>query len=169
MGLPRKLKNFALFNNGVAHVGEVPEVNLPKLSRKMEDYRSGGMSGTVKLDFGMEAMEMEWTAAGYMKELFTQWGTLRHDGVMLRFAGALQADDSESVDSLEIVVRGRHAEIDPGKSKAGDATEIKIKSAISYYKLTMNGTTLLEIDPVNLIEMVDGVDRLAEVRAALGI
>ena len=34
MGLPRKLKNFALFNNGVAHVGEVPEVNLPKLSRK---------------------------------------------------------------------------------------------------------------------------------------
>ncbi len=92
MGLPRKLKNFVLFNNGIAHVGEVPEVNLPKLSRKMEDYRSGGMSGTVKLDFGMEAMEMEWTAAGYMKELFTAWGTLRHDGVLLRFAGALQAE-----------------------------------------------------------------------------
>ena len=88
---------------------------------------------------------------------------------MLRFAGALQADDSESVDSLETVVRGRHAEIDPGKSKAGAATEIKIKRANSYYTRTMNGTTLLEIDPVNLIEMVDGVDRLAEVRAALGI
>ena len=146
MGLPRKLKNFALFNNGVAHVGEVPEVNLPKLSRKMEDYRSGGMSGTVKLDFGMEAMEMEWTAAGYM-----------------------QADDSESVDTLEVVVRGRHSEIDPGKSKAGDNTEIKIKSAISYYKLTLNGTVLLELDPVNLVEMVDGVDRLAETRAALGL
>ena len=143
MGLPRKLKNFVLFNNGIAHVGEVPEVNLPKLSRKLEDYRSGGMSGTVKLDFGMEAMEMEWTAAGYMKELFTAWGTLRHDGVLLRFAGALQADDSESVDTLEVVVRGRHSEIDPGKAKAGDNTEIKIKSAISYYKLTLNGTVLL--------------------------
>ena len=35
MGLPRKLKNFVLFNNGIAHVGEVPEVNLPKLSRKL--------------------------------------------------------------------------------------------------------------------------------------
>ena len=72
MGLPRKLKNFALFNNGVAHFVEVSEVNLPKLSRKMEDYRSGGMSGTVKLDYGMEDKEMEWTAAGDMKELFTQ-------------------------------------------------------------------------------------------------
>ena len=34
------------------------------------------------------------------------------------FAGALQADDSESVDTLEVVVRGRHSEIDPGKAKA---------------------------------------------------
>ena len=87
----------------------------------------------------------------------------------MRFADALQADDSESVDTLEVVVRGRHSEIDPGKAKAGDATEIKIKSAISYYKLTLNGTVLLEIDPVNLVEMVDGVDRLAETRAALGM
>lgn len=32
-----------------------------------------------------------------------------------------------------------------------------------------NGTVLLELDPVNLVEMVDGVDRLAETRAALGL
>ena len=169
MGLPRKLKNFALFNNGVAHVGEVPEVNLPKLSRKMEDYRSGGMSGTVKLDFGMEAMEMEWTAAGYMKELFTQWGTLRHDGVMLRFAGALQADDAEEVQSLEVTVRGRHEEIDPGSAKPGDATQFKVKTALSYYKLAIDGATVIEIDFVNMIEIVGGEDRLAGVRSALGI
>ena len=169
MGLPSKLKNFVLFNDGTSHAGEVPEVNLPKLSRKMEDYRSGGMNAPVNLDFGMEAMEMEWTAAGYMKELFTQWGTLRHDGVLLRFAGALQADDSEGVDSLEVVVRGRHSEIDPGSAKAGEPTAIKIKSAISYYKLVMNGETLIEVDAVNMVEMVGGVDRLAEVRQALGI
>ena len=169
MGLPSKLKNFVLFNDGTSHAGEVSEVNLPKLTRKMEDYRSGGMNAPVKLDYGMEAMEMEWTAAGYMKELFTQWGTLRHDGVLLRFAGALQADDSEGVDSLEVVVRGRHSEIDPGAAKAGEGTAIKIKSAISYYKLTMNGETLIEIDAVNMVEMVGGVDRLAEVRQALGL
>ena len=169
MGLPRSLKNFALFMEGTSYVGEMPEIGLPKLTRKMEDYRSGGMNAPVKLDFGMEGMEAELTAAGYMKELFDTWGTLRHDGVLLRFAGALQADDSESVDTLEVVVRGRHSEIDPGKAKAGDNTEIKIKSAISYYKLTLNGTVLLEIDPVNLVEMVDGVDRLAETRAALGM
>lgn len=169
MGLPRKIKNFATFVDGVSYAGEMPEVTLPKLARKMDDYRSGGMNATVKADFGMEGMEAELTAAGYMSDLFKSWGTLRHDGVMLRFAGALQADDGENVDALEIVMRGRFSEIDPGSAKAGEATAIKYKAALSYYKLTINGETLIEIDAVNMIEMVSGVDRLAEVRAALGI
>lgn len=169
MGLPRKLKNFVLFMDGVSYLGEVPEVTLPKLSRKMEDYRSGGMNAPVKLDFGMEALEMDWTAAGYIKELLNQWGAPRHDAVLLRFAGALQADDSESINALEVVVRGRHSEIDYGNAKAGEGTAIKVKSAISYYKLTMDGETLIEIDAVNMVEVVGGIDRLAQVRAALGI
>lgn len=169
MGLPRKIKNFATFVDGVSYAGEMPEVTLPKLTRKMDDYRSGGMNAPVKADFGMDGMEAELTAAGYMSDLFKSWGTLRHDGVMLRFSGALQADDGENVDALEIVMRGRFSEIDPGSAKAGEATAIKYKAALSYYKLTINGETLIEIDAVNMVEMVNGVDRLAEVRAALGI
>ncbi len=169
MGLPRSLKNFATFIDGNNYVGEMPEVGLPKLTRKMEKYRAGGMNGEVQLDFGMEAIEAELTAAGYMKDLFTTWGTQRHDGVLLRFAGALQGDDSEGVDALEVVMRGRFTEIDAGKAKAGDKTEIKYKAAVSYYKLSINGEVLLEIDPVNFIEVVGGIDRLAQVRAALGI
>ncbi|GKS83223.1 phage major tail tube protein [Acidovorax sp. SUPP1855] len=169
MGLPRKLKHYALFQDGISHVGEVPEITLPKLTRKMEDYRSGGMNMPIKSDFGMDAMEMEWTAAGYMRELFLSWGAARHDAVLLRFVGALQRDDAEAVDSLEITVRGRHVELDPGNAKPGDQTAFKVKSAISYYKVVLNGETLIEIDAVNLIEIVGGVDRLAEVRSILGM
>lgn len=169
MGLPKKLKNFALFVDGVSYVGETEEVTLPKLTRKMEKYRAGGMNGEVSLDFGMEAIEADLTAAGYMKELISTWGTLRHDGVLLRFAGALQGDDSEGVDSLEVVMRGRFSEFDPGKAKAGDKTEIKYKLAVSYYRLSINGQVLIEIHPVNFVEVVNGIDRLAQVRAALGI
>ena len=169
MGLPRSLKNFATFVDGTSYVGEMPEVGLPKLTRKMEKYRSGGMNSEVQLDFGMEGMEAELTAAGYMKDLFTKWGALRHDAVLLRFAGALQSDDSEGVDALEVVMRGRISEIDPGSAKAGEGTELKYKFALSYYKLTINGETLIEIDVVNMVETVNGTDRLAEVRAALGV
>ena len=42
MGLPAKIKNFATFIDGISYVGEVEEVTLPKLKRKMEDWRGGG-------------------------------------------------------------------------------------------------------------------------------
>ena len=47
MALPRKLKNMNLFNQGRSYIGEVPSVTLPKLTRKLDEYRGGGMDGTV--------------------------------------------------------------------------------------------------------------------------
>ena len=169
MGLPRKLKNFVLFNDGNSYLGEVDEVTLPKLARKTEDWRSGGMNGPIKADFGMEGLELEWKAGGLLRDTLEQFGALKHDAVLLRFAGALQADDSEEVQSLEVTVRGRHEEIDPGSAKPGDATQFKVKTALSYYKLAIDGATVIEIDFVNMIEIVGGEDRLAGVRSALGI
>jgi len=169
MSLPRKLKNFTLFNDGRAYLGEVPEVTLPKLTRKTEDYRAGGMNGPIKEDLGMEGLEMQWTAAGYLRDLFGQWGARKHDGVLLRFAGALQDAGTGNVGALEVVVRGRHTEIDPGTSKAGDLTELKITSALSYYKLSIDGVVAVEIDLVNMVEIVNGYDLMADVRAAMGI
>lgn len=169
MSLPRKLKNFVLFSDGISYAGEVEEVTLPKLTRKMEDYRAGGMNGPVKLDYGMEGLKLEWTAAGYLRTLLNQWGTRTHDGVLLRFAGALQSDDLPFATPLEVTVRGRHAEIDFGNAKAGEKTAIKVGSELSYYKLVMDGVTVIEIDLVNMIEIVNGEDLMASTRLALGI
>lgn len=169
MALPRKLKNFMLFNDGLAYLGEVPEVTLPKLTRKTDDYRAGGMNGSIKADFGLEGLEMEWTAAGYLVDVLKQFGAIAHDAVALRFAGALQSDDSEEVVAIEVLARGRHTEIDFGTAKAGEATEKKIKTALSYYKLTVDGEDLVEIDLVNMVEVIGGVDRMAAVRSALGV
>ena len=169
MGLPAKIKNFATFIDGISYVGEVEEVTLPKLKRKTEDWRGGGMPGAIKADMGVDALEMEFTAGGILREVFTQWGAIKHDAVLIRFAGALQADDQEAPQSLEVTVRGRHEEIDLGNAKAGDKTAFKVKSALSYYKLVMDGETLIEIDLVNMIEIIGGQDRMADVRAILGV
>lgn len=169
MALPRKLKAFAAFLDGVNYMGEVPEITLPTLGRKMDDYRGGGMNGPVKLDFGQEAMEAEMKAAGWIKGLASKWGARTHDAVMLRFAGAVQGDDSTVDTPVEVVMRGRLQEVNPGSSKAGEATERTYKYALSYYKQVVDGTVEIEIDLVNMVEIVDGVDNLAGTRAALGI
>jgi P2 family phage contractile tail tube protein len=167
--MPRKLKNFNVFYNGDNYIGRCAEVELPKLTRKTEDLRAGGMNGPVKVDLGSEGLEINHTYAGFEAEIFRQYGIHTVDGVMLRFSGAYQRDDTAEVDAVNVVVRGRHTEIDPGTSKAGDDTALKVKSDLSYYKLDVNGEVLIEIDLVNFVEVVGGVDRLAEQRAAMGV
>lgn len=169
MALPRKLKNMNLFNDGLSYVGEVGEVTLPVLERTMEDWRGGGMNGPVKTDHGQEALSMEWTCGGLMDDALRQYGITTHDGVQLRFAGAYQRDDSGDVDAVEVVARGRHSKIDPGNAKPGEGTEFKVTSELSYYKLSINGEPLIEIDLINMVEIVNGQDRLASQRRAIGL
>ncbi|SIQ11025.1 phage major tail tube protein [Marinobacterium stanieri] len=169
MALPRKLKNMNLFNDGLSYAGQVDEVTLPVLERKMEEWRGGGMDGSVKTDHGQEALSMDWTCGGLMEDVLRQYGITTHDGVQLRFAGAYQREDSSDVDAVEVVVRGRHSKIDMGSGKAGEGTEFKVTSELSYYKLTSNGEEVIEIDLINMVAIVDGEDRLAAQRKAIGL
>ncbi|REE92632.1 phage major tail tube protein [Cupriavidus plantarum] len=169
MALPAKLKNFNVFADGVSFAGQTEELTLPKLTRKLEEYRAGGMNGPVEIDLGNEKMEMEATYGGLQRQIFKSYGTTSVDGAMVRFAGAYQRDDESAVDAVEIVARGRHTELDMGNAKAGDNSQFKVKSSLSYYKLTVNGEVWCEIDHVNFIENIFGVDRLAEQRRAMGL
>lgn len=169
MGLPRTLKKFATFMDGVSYVGETEEVTLPTLKRKMEEHRGGGMPGPVKIDLGQEAIELEWKAAGFIVEQYRAYGATRHDQTLVRFAGGIQADDSDVVQSVEVTVRGRAEEINPGSTKAGDKTQQTMKLTCSYYKLAVDGEVVIEIDMVNLVETVNGEDRMGAWRSALGI
>ncbi|WP_158935295.1 phage major tail tube protein [Burkholderia sp. S171] len=169
MALPKKLKAFNLFQDGDNYRGEVVEIALPKLSRKMEDYRAGGMNGPIEIDQGQEKISLEWTCGGIMRAVLEKYGVTKHDGVQLRFAGAYQAEEGTRPDSVEVVVRGRHKEIDFGSAKPGDDTAFKVSTSCSYYKLSINGATIIEIDFINMVEIVNGQDLLADLRTAIGL
>jgi uncharacterized protein len=169
MALASTLKNFNLFNEDKSFLGIVEEVKLPKLKRKLEDYRAGGMDGPVGIDVGQEKLEMEFVCGGFMEQIFLQYGIPRISGVMLRFVGAYQRDDTAVVKAVEIVMRGRHEELDMGDAKGGDKGKLTVKSVLTYYKLSVDNKVLIEIDILNMIFIVDGVDTLLEQRKALGL
>ncbi len=169
MAFPSKLKQAMMFNDGEAFIGETVSITPPKLVRKFEDYRAGGMSRAVKVDMGGEALEMEATYGGPMRQILRQHGMLNISGVQQRFVGSFQNDDTGAVDVVEIVTRGRHEEIDMGEWKPGEDTEFKVKSQLSYFKLTWNDVVEVEIDVLGMIEVVGGVDLMAAHRGALGL
>lgn len=171
MALPKKLKHFNLFNDGNIYGGIAKTVTLPKLARKMEAYRGGGMDGPVKADlgFGDDGIVLEWTLGGWDLIALRQYGTTRADGVPLRFAGSAQREDDGGTSAVEVAVRGRHEEIDFGDSTPGEDTEHKVSTTCTYYKLTVDGEVIVEIDLLNFVFTVDGVDLLAEHRRNIGL
>lgn len=168
MALPRKLKGLNLFNDSNSYQGVVTAVTLPKLSRKLDSYRGGGMNGAGFIDNGLDddALDMEWTIGGVDDLVLSQWGG---SAVPLRFTGSYQRDDTEEEIAVEIEVRGRHQAFDFGEAKQGEDTETKITTKNTYFKLTWNGKELIEIDTVNMVEKVNGVDRLEQRRKNLGL
>lgn len=169
MALPRKLKLMNVFQDGTSYLGQATELSLPKLAIKSEDYRAGGMIGDVVVDLGLEKLEAEVKFGGFMTEMRKFFGAAKIDAVPLRYAGSYQQDDTGEVQAVEVVMRGRYTEIDGGNSKVGDDTEETYKIALTYYKLTVDGQDLIEIDLINNVYIVNGVDLLAEHRKAIGL
>ncbi|MEJ1398772.1 MAG: phage major tail tube protein [Candidatus Sedimenticola sp. (ex Thyasira tokunagai)] len=169
MAMPKKIKNFNMFIEGEGFAGRVDEVTLPKLSRKMEGFRAGGMNAEVDVDQGMEKLETEISLGEIPRSVLNLFGVTDASGVKLRFRGAMQADDGTGTDAIEIVMMGRFSEIDPGSAKAGDDTQLKLSATLAYYRYSVNGEDVIEIDVLNMIEKVDGVDRLQEQRDAIGL
>lgn len=168
MSLPYVLKNFGIFADGISWIGQAETIKLPKLSRKTDEYRGAGMDGSVEVDLGSEKLEMEIELAGFHKAAYSQYGgTIA--GRMWRYAGAYAQDDTNQIQAVEVVTRGRYKEIDPDSAKGGDKSKTTYKASLTYYKLTVDGEVLVEIDHPNFIFNVGGVDMLAAQRKAIGL
>ncbi|GGZ31987.1 phage major tail tube protein [Asticcacaulis endophyticus] len=165
--LPAVLKNFNLFIDGQSFLGRIAEVTLPSLTAITEDYRGAGMQSPVSIDQGMEQQQLEWKPGGHLTAMYAQWGVPSLDGVQLRFAGGYQSDDTGEVRKVEIIVRGKHSEIAPGTAKAGEKGEPTVTTKLVYYRIEEDGRVLIENDVLGMKMIVGGVDRYAELRAAI--
>lgn len=167
--LPRVLKDFTMFLDGVGYAGLAEEVTLPKLTRQMEDYQAGGMLGPVKLDLGMDAMSLECTIAELNPEVLKLFGNANASGINARFLGAIVSQDGGGTDAIEISVRGRFEEIDPGAAKKKETLKLKVKMPLTYYRYSHNSVPLIEIDLIGGKESVGGTDLSAAVLKSLGV
>lgn len=166
--IPRTLKHFNVFVDGTSYVGRVTEGSLPKLALKTEEYRAGGMDAPVELDMGMDKMECSFALAEYSADVLALFGVASLAPVSLVFRGGM-TDESGEVVAVAATIKGKMREMDPGSWKAGDKSEMKCTVACVYCKLDVGGRVVHEIDVVGMTRVIDGVDQLAAMRAAIGL
>ena len=165
--IPKILKNFNLFIDGRGYAGKVEEVNLPKLGIKTEEFRAGGLDAPVFVDMGMEKIETSFTLLEYDKDVLKQFGLVSGNAVQITLRGAIQ--DDTTVSAVIVKLRGMYTEMDMGKLAAGDKATLQCTLACRYYSLEIAGEQLIEIDVDNMTRVIGGVDKLVDIRKALGI
>lgn len=162
--LPKIIKDFTGFIDGVGLAGRLEEGTLPKVALVTEEIALAGMGGTVDASMGLlEKMESDLTMVGLSSD-FTKMIGSEDGGLTLR--GAIS--DGTETQAAVFQMRGLFKEVEFGSMKRKDKGSTKIMVSLSYFKANIGGTDVLEVDVINKIFKVHGVDRFAEQRAALG-
>lgn len=162
------LKNINLFVDGRGYAGQVESVTLPTLSLQTEDFRAGGMDAPLKVTMGMEAIDLSFALRAYDADVLALFGMSEGATVPLTLRGALESWDG-TVKPVVINARGKITSMDPGTWTPGDLPSLTVETNLSYFKQSINGKVIHEIDVVNMVRIINGVDTLAAIRSALGM
>jgi len=162
------LKNFNLYVDGRGYAGVCDELQLPNLALVVEDFRAGGMDASVAVEMGQEKLEASFVLSGYEENVLNLWGVGQGTTIPLVARGALEDLDG-SVTPVVVYMNGTIRSMEPGAWTAGEKSTITFTMDLRSYKYTQAGRTINEIDIPNMVRIVNGTDRLAAQRNAIGI
>lgn len=162
------LKNINLFADGRGYAGQLQDITPPPLTLMTEEFRAGGMDAPLDLTMGMEKMVVGFNLRAYDRDVLSLFGIREGSNVPLTVRAALESFDG-TVKAVTMNMRVKITSIDPGTWTPGELGSLNVMSTASYFKQTHDGVVIHEIDVENMVRIINGVDALADIRAALGI
>jgi P2 family phage contractile tail tube protein len=165
-----KLVQANVYVDGQNFMGRADEITLPALKETMIEHKGLGMHGKLKLPNGLEEMEAKFKWNSFYPEVHRAIGDPRR-AVLLQVRGNLETHSGLGVENEVAVVAeigGRIQETAFGSLKQGDPAMPEMTMVVTYYKLTVDGEELLEIDVLENIRKHNGVDILATMRRNIG-
>ena len=157
--IPTKINKYNVYNAGNRLLGMGDEVTLPSFEASSETVSGAGVLG-----------EFDDPTVGYFSNMEQEIPFRVLDqtkAVQLELRGAQQTTDSNGdieFRPMRVVVRGRMAGFDPGKVKAGNGMETSVKLTILYILIELEGKTMVELDKINEVFKIRGVDVLAKIK-----
>lgn len=164
----KKIKGFQVNMNSKPYPNMVSKFTPPKFTRKTEEFRAGDMDTPVEIDLGGEKLEatIVWEENSY--DVMDTYGACNDKAVKLRLSASAE-NESCDYDKVEIYLEGRFMEIDRGDFEAGSNTQMTTRFAASIYAEYLNNKEKIYIDKRLKIHRVNGKDRLAKRREAMGM
>lgn len=168
----QKIFNANIYLDGTTDlIGRAAEIQLPKITAKTEEHIGTGMVGVLDLPTGLEKMELKIKWAGfYADHVLAGANPFKSHKLLIRAAHETYTNEGLAEEqSLTIHATGSWKEGVGGTIKpraAADGFDDTI--SLSYFKVKLAATELLEIDVHNNIWIVGGEDVLSTYRANIG-
>lgn len=169
--IPSSLENFELFSDTKRSMGIV-DITLPKLTSKTVDIEGAGISGTISMPTRGQTdnMEVEFNFRVVTDETIKLAQPKAHK---LEAYGAINHWDAASgeyqVKQIRVAMRAVPSEFDLGKLASASTMDHKTTMSLTYLKVSVDGTRMIEIDKLNYINYLYGYDWLADVKSKCGL
>ena len=162
--------NFAVYEDGNEYMG-MASVAMPDLTALTQSISGAGIAGNIDAVIlgHFDAMSMTLNYRTLTEQSMRLFEPRRHN-IDLRVA----QQDEDTVKGEVVVNAIKHVMVViPKAYKGGNVAPASANDAsgeftVRYWKTYRDGKKVLEVDPLNFIFEVNGVDYLADVRKALG-
>lgn len=168
--IPEKSINFSVYLNGEDLLG-IAEGTIPALEAMTSEVKGAGVAGVVESPvlghFNSTNFSLTWrTPTNDFMKLFD------HVTNNLELFAGLQMYDAGlgvyKTVQLHVYMKAITKTSTPGNLTVGDNMDTQTEFEVLYMKIYLDGKERVEMDKINYIYKVDGIDRLAELRVALG-
>ena len=161
--------NFALYDDGNEYLG-LASVALPALANKIENIEGAGLAGEIEAIIPhLNAMDITINFRTTTEQAI-RLSEIRRHNIDLRIAQEHEDPVNNNITYPDekhymVIIPKTHnlGSIAPSSPSNGSG-----EYTVRYWKTWLNGKEVREVDPMNMIYKVNGVDYLADVRKALG-
>lgn len=166
-----QLVDFSAFLEGNTFLG-VASVQLPSLEMKSSTLTGAGISGDIDSitpgHFGPMPITFTWRTAPTQEAV----QLMKPKAHLIDFRGVVQLFDKTTGTykniGKKVTVRAFPKKLDLGKAEPSSTMDATNEMECTYLKIAEDGKTMIEIDKLNNIYVVDGTDYLADYRSILG-
>lgn len=166
--LPEVLNHFNLYNETEKLIGLTGEVELPEFTMINDSLDGSGVLGEIEDpvtgQFESASMKFKWSCLH--KDYFKLINTTRPSQLTLR--ASLQCIDTGTGYTdyypCKIVVRGKAKTVNLGSAEKGKKMECETEIEVMYIKVVVANKVLFELDKLNFVYILNGVDMLEKIR-----
>jgi len=167
-----RLTNANIYVNGASYLGRAEEITLPAIKAKFSDHKGLGMIMEIEFPNGFEKMTGKVKWASLYPDIVSQVAS-PFNAVQMQVRANMDIYDASGQRQQTPVVCFLTVRFKDSLSaitlKQNEPSEQESDFSATYYRLEVDGESLIEIDALSQLFFVNDNDELAVYRANLGI